>query len=151
MKFLITWLVSISLLCSTVNIEAEVIPEIVIEGKLSSNYGTRLHPISKIYKIHHGIDLKLQNPIVYSPVDGVITSAKWERGYGNTVRILLENGDEIMFAHLKSFSVKRPQMVTTGTPIAIVGRTGHTTGVHLHVEYRINNKRVNPLNVISLK
>lgn len=151
MRFLITLIVSISLLCTPVYVEAESTPEIVLEGKLSSNYGRRLHPISKIYKIHHGIDLKLQNPIVYTPVDGVIKSAKWERGYGNTVRIILDNGDEIMFAHLKSFSVKPKQIVESGESIGIVGSTGHTTGIHLHVEYRINNQRINPLNVIELK
>lgn len=125
-------------------------PNIIIEGKIISKYGNRYHPILKKYRIHHGIDLYQKTREIYSPVSGTVVSSGWERGYGNTVRIDVNDSDEIMFAHLAKLHVKADDVVEKNTIIGIVGRTGLTTGTHLHIEYRINGKRINPTEKIKI-
>ncbi|MEW6717124.1 MAG: peptidoglycan DD-metalloendopeptidase family protein [Chloroflexota bacterium] len=42
-----------------------------------------------------------------------------------------------IYAHLQSSNVLVGQRVVTGTPLGLVGNTGHSTGPHLHFEVRV--------------
>lgn len=125
-------------------------PNIIIEGKIISKYGNRYHPILKKYRVHHGIDLHIPNKEIHSPVSGTVISSGWERGYGNTIRITINDSEEIMFAHLSKLYIKKGESVDINDNIGTVGRTGLTTGIHLHVEYRVNGKRINPTEKIKI-
>lgn len=70
------------------------------------------------------------------------TAYKWRTGWGNRVviRHVLPSGESVysLYAHLmpKSVHVRVGDVVAAGQPIARVGRTGHATAAHLHLEIR---------------
>ena len=64
--------------------------------------------------------------------------------------IILEHKDHTMtvYAHNEANLVRLEEKVDKGQPIATVGQTGTASGPHLHFEYRINGKAINPREVL---
>ena len=118
--------------------------------RISSTFGGRRHPVHGGWRQHNGVDYAAPSgtPIL-ATADGVVKFAGWQRGYGNT--IILEHHGNIttLYAHQKGFAkgIKKGVKVSQGTHIGYVGSTGWSTGPHLHYEFRVNNKPVNPLSV----
>ncbi|WP_156265174.1 M23 family metallopeptidase, partial [Enterococcus faecium] len=59
------------------------------DAKISSRYGERVHPVTKVKQIHHGIDFPaaIGTPI-YSPADGVVEAIRVStQGSGNFMRL----------------------------------------------------------------
>ena len=112
---------------------------------ISSNYGYRMHPVTKKKVFHHGIDLAgtWQEDILAS-ASGTVTFAGQAGSFGNVVRVRHAFGIETVFAHLSKIRVKKGQDVSDGTVIGKMGRTGRTEGAHLHYELRVNDKSLNP-------
>lgn len=83
---------------------------------------------------HRGIDL-VGFSTVCSPVDGVVSFAAYNGGFGNLV-IVREHGtgDEFYLAHNARFLIGYGANVSAGDPVAIQGTTGASTGVHTHEE-----------------
>ncbi|NQD66381.1 M23 family metallopeptidase, partial [Bacillus haikouensis] len=80
---------------------------------------------------------------------GVVVSAGWDDGgYGNKVVIDHQNGYKTIYAHLDSISVSAGQTIGRGEKIGIMGATGESTGVHLHIEVYKNGSLINPLDVL---
>lgn len=117
---------------------------------ISSGYGYRTHPITKKLNFHNGIDIPApQNTSVLASDDGIITFAGYKNGYGNLVEIEHFDNKKTLYAHNNSIVVNIGEIVKRGQVIAKVGSTGNSTGNHVHFEVRINDKRINPLYVIS--
>ncbi|MDB2389618.1 M23 family metallopeptidase [Alphaproteobacteria bacterium] len=112
---------------------------------ISSNYGYRIHPVTKKKVFHHGIDLAgtWQEDILAS-APGTVTFAGRAGSFGNVVRVRHAFGIETVFAHLSKISVQQGQDVSEGTVIGKMGKTGRTEGAHLHYEMRVNGKSLNP-------
>ena len=66
-------------------------------------------------------------------------------GWGNYVKVVMENGDYTLYGHMSSVAVSSGQQVKTGDIVGYVGTTGASTGNHLHLEYHKNGKNLNPL------
>ena len=115
--------------------------------KITSPFGTRIHPISKKKKTHHGIDIagNTGSPIVAAKEGRVIMSG-WQTGYGNVVVVDHGGGITSLYAHCSALIARVGQNVKQGEVIAKVGSTGYSTGPHLHFEVRKNGNVVNPLN-----
>ncbi len=122
----------------------------VVSGKrISSPYGTRVHPITGKRSFHEGVDIAATyGNGVYAYSVGKIVEAGWNGGYGNTILIDHGNGLKTRYAHLSKISVRVGQKVNTGDKIGAVGSTGFSTGPHLHFEVTKNGKTKNPLNYI---
>jgi len=116
-----------------------------VQARISSEFGYRIHPISKSRRLHTGTDLAAPSgtPIKATGA-GVVIHAGWRGGYGNTVMIDHGGNKVTLYAHMSSVSVKSGQQVSKGTVIGKVGSTGNSTGPHCHYEVRINGKPVNP-------
>ncbi|MCL4142500.1 UNVERIFIED_CONTAM: hypothetical protein GTU68_052906 [Idotea baltica] len=114
-------------------------------AKLTSNYGKRVHPIHKVKKHHHGIDLAapLGTPI-RSIAEGKVVFADFYKGYGNLVVIMHSDGHTSHYGHCESIKVSPGNSIKSGQIIATVGKTGAVTGSHLHLEIRKNGKSINP-------
>jgi murein DD-endopeptidase MepM/ murein hydrolase activator NlpD len=86
-------------------------------------------------------------PIV-APASGVVKRVARETGYGNVLEIDHGNGIVTRYAHTSRIDVRQGQRVTRGQTIAAVGKTGLSTGPHLHYEIHVNGKVVDPLTYV---
>lgn len=129
-------------------------------GRYTSPYGVRIHPITGERKMHYGIDLanSTGTPVV-AAADGVVSYAAPLSTFGNVVMITHSIDGQIytsVYAHLNSINVSVGTQVSKGQHIAGMGNTGGSTGTHLHFEIHIGTwvrqsvGSVNPLNYISL-
>lgn len=119
-------------------------------GLVSSNYGERIHPITKERTVHNGVDIAipLGTPL-YSAVDGTVTVAQNSSTAGNYVRIQNSNGWTVTFMHMDSFTVAVGDTVKQGDFVGYSGNTGRSTGPHLHLEVRDQDgNTVNPIFII---
>lgn len=98
---------------------------------------------------HKGMDLTAPQKTIYSVCDGEVTVVGFDKnGWGRYVSIKPDGFERIRFilCHMveNSVKVKKGDRVNRLTKIGTMGTTGNSTGVHLHVEMRIDNKSVNP-------
>lgn len=77
---------------------------------------------------------------IYAAADGTAIIARnnggWNGGYGNYVVITHANGTQTLYGHMTHAIVTAGQSVKQGQIIGYVGRTGLSTGPHLHFEVR---------------
>lgn len=106
--------------------------------RITSNTGYRKRPKTKTgygSNAHHGTDYAPPTPGQKVPIKnvsaGVVVDAGNVRGYGNYVVVRNNQGQYIQYSHLDSFNVKKGQQVSAGQPIAVMGTTGNSSGVHL--------------------
>lgn len=98
------------------------------DGVISDTYGTR-------HGTHKGIDIagKLNSEVV-AVADGVVGKSYYSTSYGNVIFVKHPNNFVTVYAHLNKRLVAEGQAVKQGTKIGTMGRTGESTGVHLHFE-----------------
>jgi len=77
--------------------------------------------------------------------DGTVDFAGVQNGYGNVIYVKHANHHETVYAHLSRIDVHKGQSVSQGQTIGAVGQTGWATGPHLHFEFRVNDKQVDPM------
>ncbi|MBS3741999.1 MAG: M23 family metallopeptidase [Candidatus Cloacimonetes bacterium] len=131
---------------------------------ISSYYGMRLHPITKRYWLHNGVDYaaKRGTPIMAS-ASGTIIYIGWKGGhptpkgqvggYGKTVMIRHPNGYKTLYGHLSWYKrgIYVGKKVEQKEIIGYVGSTGWSTGPHLHYTIYQHDRPINPfkLNNVS--
>ncbi len=116
-----------------------------VEGKFSSGFGMREHPLLGEQRFHSGVDLSTQRGMpVKATADGIISVAGFGKGNGNVVVIEHGHGFSTVYAHNDSNAVKVGQTVRRGDVIAYAGATGATTGVHVHYEIWRDGRPINP-------
>jgi murein DD-endopeptidase MepM/ murein hydrolase activator NlpD len=113
--------------------------------KISSGFGQRWG------RAHQGIDIPgRRGTAILAADDGtVIYSAQRISGYGKMIIISHSNGLKTVYAHNDSNLVSQGQKVYRGQVIAKMGKTGRSTGVHLHFEVRKGRKSINPTAYVS--
>ncbi len=119
------------------------------QGRLSSQFGTRTHPVLKVKRQHTGLDIAApKGTPVKAALAGEVLFTGWQRGYGNV--IMVDHGGDMItvYGHLSKILVSEGKKVTPATTIGEVGSTGMSTGNHLHFEVRINGKAKNPLSYL---
>ncbi|NES84806.1 MAG: M23 family metallopeptidase, partial [Moorea sp. SIO2B7] len=115
-------------------------------GRISSYFGWRKHPILKSKRLHSGLDFAGNYGSTIRAADnGIVIFAGWYGGYGNTIVIDHGKGLTTLYGHAKKLYVKERTRVKKGKAIAAVGSSGLSTGPHLHFEVRQNGKPVNPM------
>lgn len=117
-------------------------------GRITSGFGWRAIPYARSgTQFHTGVDISGDcNAHIIATASGRVTTRGWVGSYGNLIIINHGNGYETYYAHLAGFNVSHGQEVATGDVIGFMGRTGRTTGVHLHYEIRYWGEPVNPVN-----
>ncbi|MEL0017485.1 MAG: peptidoglycan DD-metalloendopeptidase family protein [Gammaproteobacteria bacterium] len=118
---------------------------------VSSHFNpNRRHPILNTIRAHNGVDYAANRGTpIRATGEGVIQSVGWKSGYGRT--IVLRHGGEIttLYAHMDKYhpSMAKGMKVSQGQTIGYVGDSGLATAPHLHYEFRIGEKRTDPLKV----
>ncbi len=124
-----------------------------IQGRITSPFGWRTHPIFNSRSFHSGIDIGGPNyGEIRASNSGKVIYSGWYGGYGKVVIIEhgIINGKPIttLYAHMSSITVSNGQRVNKGQVIGKEGTTGYSTGPHCHFEVRVNGQPNNPLNYI---
>ena len=122
---------------------------LLFTARVSSPFNPRrLHPITKRIRPHNGVDfgVPMGTPII-APSDGVVEHVAFQaHGAGRYIKI--RHGHiTTVYMHLSKSLVKPGQTVRKGERIALSGNTGGSTGPHLHYEFHINGRPVNPMTV----
>ncbi len=133
-----------------------------IEGEytITSGYGKRMHPVTKDYFVHNGIDIArsgISGDKVMTIANGVVQYVGYDPSNGNAVEIKHideETGEELYtyYAHLSSIEVEKGEYVKQGEKIGCVGSTGLSTGPHLHFEIRdLEKNSVDPSKYVEIQ
>jgi murein DD-endopeptidase MepM/ murein hydrolase activator NlpD len=119
-------------------------------GRITSFFGRRNHPLSGLDHQHTGIDIGLPTGTSIKPIaPGVVTFAGQNGGYGQLVEIDHGNGLTSRYAHLSELLVSVGEEIGPEHILGHSGRTGISTGPHLHLEIRRQDKPINPLILLS--
>ena len=117
-------------------------------GRFSSGFGMRRHPILGYVRMHKGIDIAAPwGSPVFAASDGVVQTAGRASGYGNLIRINHGGAYGTGYGHLSRIYVRAGEHVRRGQRIGAVGNEGLSTGPHLHYELYKNGVAVNPRSV----
>ena len=120
-------------------------------ANVTSRFGRRFHPISRVYRQHEGVDYGAPTGTPVSAIaDGTVVMARRNGGYGNFVQLRHSGGLVSCYGHLSRYGggIRAGRRVRQGQTVGYVGSTGLSTGPHLHFEVRRDGKPVNPLKVI---
>jgi murein DD-endopeptidase MepM/ murein hydrolase activator NlpD len=111
------------------------------DGRFTSGFGARWG------SSHRGIDIAgpIGTPIV-SVGDGTVIESGPASGFGQWVRVELEDGTVNVYGHVNRSYVREGQQVRAGEEIAEIGNRGQSTGPHLHFEvWKNGSQKINPL------
>jgi murein DD-endopeptidase MepM/ murein hydrolase activator NlpD len=115
-----------------------------VEGPVISTFGRR----SRGW--HAGIDITAEvGSQIYAAAAGTVVYSGWIRAYGQVIKIEHSNGFITLYAHNQTNLVEVGEDVHAGQVIATVGRSGHTTGPHVHFEVRRDGKAYDPLHLLE--
>jgi hypothetical protein len=123
-------------------------------GRITSNYGHRHPPQPGASADHKGVDIDadIPNADITSPKAGKVKSVRIangsKKGYGNQIVIEHADGTTTSYSHLSSFAgaPRKGASIPAGAVIGTMGKTGMSTGEHLHFEVKdANGKHTDPL------
>lgn len=119
-----------------------------INGRLTSGFGYRRHPILGYQRLHTGLDIAaVTGTPIRAAQSGTVDYSGRNRGYGNYVRINHGGGMQTAYAHMSRIVASNGSRVSQGQIIGYVGSTGMSTGPHLHYELIRNGNKVDPRSV----
>ncbi len=119
--------------------------------RISSNFGSRRHPILNRIRMHNGTDYAASTGTPVRAIgDGRVIRATFNSGYGNVIDVEHANRIVTRYAHLSRFAkgIRAGTAVRMGEEIGYVGSTGLATGPHLHFEVLVNGKPNDPRRVL---
>jgi murein DD-endopeptidase MepM/ murein hydrolase activator NlpD len=109
--------------------------------RITSDFGYRIHPITKSYAFHAGTDFRAHHDTVFAITNGR-TAAGVDRFLG--IYLQITNDDlQITYGHLSQ--VLAAGSVQAGDAIAVTGSTGRVTGEHLHLGIKYKGLPIDPL------
>ncbi len=119
---------------SALSIQESLFPAYVapITGaRITSGFGSRWG------RMHNGLDFGAEVGHPLSAVGhGTVTTAGYSDGLGYHVQIALDDGTEVIYAHMSAIGVDEGSTVEPGDSVGKLGNSGRSTGPHLHFEVR---------------
>lgn len=119
------------------------------QGRISSPFGIRRHPITGVVKLHDGVDIAAPcGTPIHAWSSGTVTRAGYHSAYG--YRVFVDHGGVVTaYTHLPRVEVRVGSRVAAGEVIGRIGNTGLSTGCHLHWMAWRNGQLVDPLSLID--
>jgi murein DD-endopeptidase MepM/ murein hydrolase activator NlpD len=106
-----------------------------VGGNITSGTGMRIDPIDGKWRQHNGIDIAIPEGTSVTPAaPGIVVYSGFRSAYGYTVIVEHDNGLITLYGHNSRLLAINGERVDVGTPIALSGNTGRSTGPHLHFE-----------------
>lgn len=114
--------------------------------EVASPFGLRQLPWEEGGRLHEGVDIAAPSgTAVKVAADGIVARTGTDPGYGRFVEVRHKDGFSTLYAHLgRNLGMKKGVYVKRGTPIAVVGDSGRSTGSHLHFEISRKGRPLNP-------
>lgn len=118
--------------------------------RVSSHFNPqRKHPVTGRIAPHKGVDFAMPvgTPVI-APADGIVEKVAYQSGgAGRYIIIRHSRQYQTVYMHLSKSLVKAGQTIKRGQRFALSGNSGRSTGPHLHYEFHINGRPVNPVTV----
>lgn len=122
----------------------------VYNGQMTSCYGNRKHPTKKKVIFHCGTDfVGRKSAPIYASAHGKVIFAGMQNGYGLSVEIDHGNALKTKYTHLSRLFVRKGHKVIRGEVLGIQGKTGNSTGEHLHFEVHLAGRHINPYDFVG--
>ncbi len=122
-------------------------------SRITSRFSnSRLHPILRIRRPHHGVDYAApKGTPVHTIGNGTVLKSSYAGGAGRLVSIRHRNGYTTSYMHLSGFGpgIRPGVNVSQGQVIGYVGSSGLSTGAHLDFRVYKNNVAIDPLKMES--
>jgi murein DD-endopeptidase MepM/ murein hydrolase activator NlpD len=120
-------------------------------NRISSRFTRgRMHPVLQRMRAHKGVDYAAaRGTPIKAAGDGRVVFSGRKGGYGKTVVLKHGGTYTTLYAHMSRMHrrAKTGKYVQQGQVIGYVGKTGLATGPHLHYEFRVRGRHVDPLRV----
>ena len=115
--------------------------------RITSSYGSRVHPITGRVTVHYGVDYGAPTgTVVHAVAEGEVTVSGYDDLSGHKSAIRHRDGTTSWYMHLSARGVGVGSKVSPGQAIGRVGSTGRSTGPHLHYGFRnAQGQWINPL------
>jgi murein DD-endopeptidase MepM/ murein hydrolase activator NlpD len=110
-------------------------------------WGAKQHPLSGKEWFHNGVDVPMpvDTPIIAGE-GGKIVEKGYRTGQGITLKVQYSNGMYGVYHHLSRYGkFDVGDSVRASSVVAYSGKTGRTTGPHLHFELWYNGMSLDPL------
>ncbi|MFT3888337.1 MAG: peptidoglycan DD-metalloendopeptidase family protein [Arachnia sp.] len=120
-----------------------------LDGRKTSRFGLRFHPVLHVWKLHTGLDFAAPcGTAVGAAAPGKVVRTGWAGGNG--IQVKVDHGQlgghrvVTTYNHLSSIGVKVGQHVDALDGVGRVGSTGYSTGCHLHLEVIVDGQFTDP-------
>lgn len=120
-----------------------------VNGRRTSAFGMRFHPVLRRWKLHTGLDFAAPcGTPIGAAAGGRVVATGWAGGNG--VQVKIDHGwiggyrVVTTYNHLSAIGVRVGQVVEALDGIGRVGNTGYSTGCHLHFEVIANGQFTDP-------
>lgn len=115
---------------------------------VNSPFGIRKDPFTGKKRNHNGLDLHASADEVYAMLDGRVKKTGEDKRSGKYV--VIQHGEFLVsYCHLSHIWVERGTQITPGEVVGITGNTGRSTGEHLHITCKRDNRYIDPIILIQ--
>ena len=119
---------------------------------ITSRFGQRVHPITKIKTMHKGLDMTATNDGKTGQTDyitahtaGTVEAVGYDLSAGNYINIRVDSDTLMVYYHMKNKStLKKGAKVKKGDQLGYMGKTGSATGAHLHFGIKYKGEWIDP-------
>jgi hypothetical protein len=119
---------------------------------VTSKFGMRTHPVTKVKAMHNGIDMTATKDGIVGHTDyimthtgGTVAAVGYDNISGNYVKIQVDPATIMVYYHLQDRStLQKGQKVKKGDIIGYMGNTGRAAGKHLHWGIQKDGKWIDP-------
>ena len=120
-----------------------------VQGKVTSGFGYRIHPVTGNRSFHTGVDIAAaEGTPIAAAYGGTVAETGHTSGRGNYVLLRHGTALQTLYCHLSEIDVEEGDSLTAGETLGLVGTTGMSTGPHLHFEVRVDGVRCDPVYVL---
>ena len=115
------------------------------DGDISNAFGEKKNPATNEIIKHNGVDIVApEGTDVLSAIYGTVSETGYNAERGYFIIVERDNIQVVYSGLMQEMSVAKGDEVVRGQNIGKVGKTGTSTGAHLHFEVLINGEYYNP-------